>query len=245
MPNPVFSIHHNKFVNFRFLGEIMRVLFVEDENYIAEAVEQVFKKNNISVDLAFDGEYGLDCALCGIYDVIILDIMLPKLDGLSILRQIRNQGIKTPVMLLTARGDIDDKVQGLNLGADDYLSKPFHKEELLARVQALSRRVINLIPNGVLHINGLELNPNTLFAMFKNNEIKLTLKEAQILELLIRNKGFTLSKEIIIDKVWGYDSEEYDGNVETHISLLRKKLAKLKSSVSIRTIRGVGYTICS
>jgi len=221
----------------------MRILFVEDEKYIAEAVEQVLKKNNFSVDLAFDGEYGLDCAMSAIYDVIILDIMLPKMDGLKVLKEIRAQGIKTPVLLLTARGQVEDKVQGLDFGADDYLAKPFHKDELLARIRALSRRVAELIPDGVLRYGGIELHPNTLLACCRGTDVKLSLKEAQILELLIRNQGLTLSKDTIIEKVWGYDSDADDSHVETHMSLLRKKLAGLTGDVAIRTIRGAGYTI--
>ena len=223
----------------------MRVLFVEDEKYIAEAVEQVLKKNNFSVDLAFDGEYGLDCALSGIYDIIILDIMLPKMDGMQILKEIRAQGVKTPVLLLTARGQVEDKVQGLDYGADDYLAKPFHKDELLARLRALSRRGAELIPDGVLRYGKIELNPGTLVVVSGSASVNLTLKEAQILELLIRNHGLTLSKDTIIEKVWGYDSDADDRHVETHISLLRKKLTGLTKEVAIRTIRGAGYTLCS
>ena len=223
----------------------MRVLFVEDEKYIAEAVEQVLKKNNFSVDLAFDGEYGLDCALSGIYDVIVLDIMLPKMDGLQALRELRVQGVKTPVLLLTARGLVEDKVRGLDYGADDYLAKPFHKDELLARIRALSRRQSDLIPDGVLKYGGLELNPGTLIVRCGESSVKLSLKEAHILELLIKNHGLTISKETIIEKVWGYESDADEGHVETHISLLRKKLAQVTRDVTIRTIRGTGYTICS
>ena len=221
----------------------MRVLIVEDEKYIAEAVEQVLRKNNFSVDLAFDGDYGLDCAMSGIYDIIILDIMLPKMDGLKVLKEIRAHGIKTPVLLLTARGQVEDKVQGLDLGADDYLAKPFHKDELLARLRALSRLGSELVPDGILRYGSMELNPATLTATSGSASVKLSLKEAQILELLIRNRGLTLSKETIIEKVWGYDSDAYDNHVETHVSLLRKKLAGLDGDVSVRTIRGAGYLI--
>ena len=221
----------------------MRVLFVEDEKYIAEAVEQVLKKNNYSVDLAFDGEYGLDCAMSGIYDIIVLDIMLPKMDGLRVLKEIRKQGIKIPVLLLTARGQVEDKIQGLDFGADDYLAKPFHKDELLARLRALSRRISEIIPDGILHCGNFEFNPGTLIAASGGVSAKLSLKEAQILEMLIRNQGMTISKETIIEKVWGYDSDAFDSHVETHISLLRKKLAGITDEVAIRTIRGAGYTV--
>ena len=223
----------------------MRILFVEDEKYIAEAVGQVLKKNNYSADLAFDGEYGLDCALTGIYDVIILDIMLPKLDGLSVLKRLREQGVKTPVILLTARGQIEDKVRGLDCGADDYLAKPFHSEELLARLRALSRRQTELLPDGVLKYGGVELHTNTLVIRYGTSEAKLSLKEAQILELLIKNKGIILSKDTIISKVWGFDSDAEDSHVETHVSLLRKKLTGLTRDVSIRAIRGSGYILTS
>ena len=221
----------------------MRVLFVEDERYIAEAVERVLKKNNYSVDLAFDGEYGLDCALTGIYDIIILDITLPGMDGLSILKHIREQQITAPVLLLTARGQVEDKVRGLDLGADDYLAKPFHKEELLARLRALSRRGAELIPDGIQKFGCIELNTNTLTACCLDNQIRLSPKEAQILELLIKNRGIAVSKEGIIEKIWGYDSDADDRNVETHISLLRRKLSELTPDIQIRTIRGIGYML--
>ena len=221
----------------------MRILFVEDEKYIAEAIEQVLKKNNYSVDLAFDGDYGLDCVLSGIYDIIILDIMLPKMDGLSILKKIRGQNINTPILLLTARGQIEDKVQGLDSGADDYLSKPFHKEELLARLRALSRRQTELNQDGRLCFGSIELNPNTLAVNCGKTEVPLSLKESHILELLMKNKGLVLSKERIIEKVWGYESDADDSHVETHMSLLRKKLTGLNSDILIRTIRGAGYTL--
>ena len=223
----------------------MRILFAEDEKYIAEAVELVLKKNNFSVDLAFDGEYGLDCALSGIYDIIILDIMLPKMDGLQVLKEIRAQGVKTPVLLLTARGEVEDKVRGLDLGADDYLAKPFHKDELLARLRALFRRQSELVPDGILQYGELTLNPGALSAASSGGiPVKLSLKEAQILEILIRNPGIVISKETIIEKVWGYESDADGSHVETHMSLLRKKLAGLTQNITIKTIRGAGYTLC-
>lgn len=221
----------------------MRVLIIEDEAYIARAVAEVLKKNNYLADLAFDGEEGLDYALSDIYDIIILDIMLPKRDGLSILKEVRNQGIETPIILLTARGQLEDKVKGLNLGADDYLAKPFHTDELLARLLALSRRKPKLEVDGTFSVYDLTLAPNTLALTCNGNSILLTLKEAQLLELLIRNKNQVVSKDTFIEKVWGYDTNAEDNHVETHISLLRKKLAKTSSAAVIRTIRGLGYTL--
>ncbi|WP_273485198.1 response regulator transcription factor [Desulforamulus ruminis] len=221
----------------------MRVLMVEDEKYMAEAIAQVLKKNHYSVDLEFDGEAGLDCGLSGIYDIIILDIMLPKMDGLSILKELRRNGIETPVILLTARGETEDKVRGLDSGADDYLAKPFHTDELLARLRALGRRKTELINDGILKYGNIQLNPHTLLLGCKNKEITLTLKESQLLELLIKRNSMIISKEIIIEKLWGYNTDAEDNRVEIHVSLLRKKLTQLESDVCIRTIRGAGYVL--
>lgn len=221
----------------------MRILMVEDEKYMAEAIAQVLKKNHYSVDLAFDGEYGLDCAVSNIYDIIILDIMLPKMDGLQVLKRLRKEKLATPVILLTARGETEDKVRGLDCGADDYLAKPFHTDELLARLRALGRRQTELLPDGICKYKDIALNPHTLLLTCHDKEICLPLKEAQILELLMKRASMILSKEIIIDKLWGYDTEAKENRVEIHISLLRKKLAQLESCVSIRTIRHAGYTL--
>ncbi|MEG6612057.1 response regulator transcription factor [Pseudoclostridium thermosuccinogenes] len=222
----------------------MRILMVEDEKYMAEAVAQVLKKNNYSVDLAYDGEDGLDYGLSGIYDIIILDIMLPKMDGISILKELRKNNIQTPVILLTARGETEDKVRGLDSGADDYLAKPFHTDELLARLRALGRRNAELIANdGILKYGDIRLNPHSLKLECGGKEIILTLKESQLLELLIKRKGLIVSKENIIEKLWGYDTDAEDNRVEIHVSLLRKKLAQLDSDVSIHTIRGAGYIL--
>lgn len=221
----------------------MRILMVEDEKYMAEAVAQVLKKNNYSVDLAYNGEDGLDSGLSGIYDIIILDIMLPKMDGISILKVLRRNGIETPVILLTARGETEDKIRGLDSGADDYLAKPFHTDELLARLRALGRRKTELISDGILRYGDLGLNPLTLQLCCGAREIMLTLKESQILELLIKRNHMIISKEVMIEKLWGYDTDAEDNRVEIHVSLLRKKLSHLEADVSIRTIRGAGYVL--
>lgn len=221
----------------------MRLLMVEDEKYMAEAVAQVLKKNNYSVDLAYNGEDGLDCGLSSIYDIIILDIMLPKMDGISILRELRRNGIETPVILLTAMGEVEDKVRGLDSGADDYLAKPFHTDELLARLRALARRKTELIKDGILKYGDIKLNPHTLQLECGNKEMVLTLKESQLLELLIKRNGIIVSKDNIIEKLWGYDTDAEDNRVEIHVSLLRKKLVQLNSCVYIHTIRGAGYVI--
>lgn len=221
----------------------MRILLVEDEKYMAQALEQVLQKNNYTVDLAYDGEYGLDCALSGIYDVIVLDIMLPKMNGLEVLKSLRKERVSTPVLLLTAKSETQDKVTGLDLGADDYLAKPFKTEELLARLRALTRRKETIAFNNALAYNDIELNPNSLVLYCGKREFKLTLKESQILELLIGMKEMFVSKNSIIEKVWGFDGEAEDSHVEVYISFLRKKLKALKSTTAIKTIRGVGYSL--
>ncbi|WP_374966597.1 response regulator transcription factor [Lysinibacillus sp. RS5] len=221
----------------------MRILMVEDEIYIAEAIAQVLKNHHYSVDLAHDGEFGLDCAFTGIYDFIILDIMLPKKDGFTVLEELRQNDINTPVILLTARGGLDDKIQGLDCGADDYLAKPFHAEELLARLRALGRRRSEWVLDGLLTLDDLVFNPHSLSLSCNNAEVKLTLKEAQLLELLLSRKQAIVSKEVIIEKLWGYDSDAESSHVENQISLLRKKLNLIKSQVAIRTLRGAGYTL--
>lgn len=216
---------------------------VEDEKYLAKAVAEILKKNYYMIDLAHDGEYGLDLALSGIYDLFIFDIMLPKMDGLTLLENVRKAGINEPVILLTARGEIEDRVRGLDLGADDYLAKPFHNDELLARLRALSRRKEELQVDGSLTFGDLKLLPHLLNLNCGHEQMKMTLKETQILEMLIKNKNRVLSKEQMIEKIWGYDSEAEDNHVESHISLIRKKLTQMKSSVTIKTIRGAGYTL--
>ncbi|MCX7922541.1 MAG: response regulator transcription factor [Clostridia bacterium] len=221
----------------------MRILVVEDEIHLAEALVQILRKNNYTVDAAHDGEAGLDNALTGIYDLILLDIMLPKMDGISILKNIRKEGISTPVILLTAKGEISDKVTGLDSGADDYLAKPFATEELLARIRAASRRKGEVLPDNALKFGDIELNTATLKLSTVSKEIKLILKESELLELLITRKNAVTSKELIIEKLWGFDSEAEHNNVEVYISFLRKKLAFLNSSVSINTVRGVGYVL--
>jgi DNA-binding response OmpR family regulator len=216
---------------------------VEDERRIAEAVAHVLIKNNYTVDLAHDGEYGRDCALSGIYDMIILDIVLPKLDGLSIISELRQAGVAAPILLLSAKGQIADKVCGLDRGADDYLAKPFHTEELLARLRALSRRHTVLLPDGILHCGKIALNPNTLLLSHNGVEVKLTRKEAQILELLFVNKNHIISKETIIEKIWGYEDNADSNRVETQISLLRKKMKTIGGKATLLTIRGAGYIL--
>ena len=221
----------------------MKILYVEDEKHMALAVGQVLRKNNYSVDLAYDGERGLDLALSGQYDIIILDVMLPKMDGLAVLRALREAHIAAPVILLTAKGETEDKVSGLDGGADDYLAKPFQIEELLARLRALGRRKGQLLSDNVLSYGDIELNYNTLDLYGGGETFHLTRKESQILELLMYNEGQTISTTTIIEKLWGWDSEAEDSHVQVQIAFLRKKLGILSNRVKIKTIYGVGYML--
>lgn len=221
----------------------MKVLLVEDEKLIANAVKQVLKKDNYAVDLAFDGQEGLDNALTGQYDVIVLDILLPKMDGLTVLREIRLSHINTPVIMLTAKGETKDKIRGLDYGADDYLAKPFDMGELLARIRALSRRQPAVNDGGLLTFGNSTLDPKRLVVSQSDAYASLTIKEAQILELLIINIPLVISKEKMIEKIWGYDTDAAYGNVETQVSLLRKKLRQIHSDMTVKAIRGTGYML--
>ncbi|MCG7378242.1 response regulator transcription factor [Paenibacillus sp. ACRSA] len=221
----------------------MRILIAEDEIHLAEAVSQILKKNNYSVDMVHDGRSGLDYALSGIYDLLLLDIMMPEMDGITVLKTLRSEGNHTPVILLTAKGEIGDKVTGLDYGADDYIAKPFATEELLARIRAALRRKGEVVPEDALKFGDIELNTVQLKLSVQGKEMKLNLKENELLELLITRKSAITSKEQIIEKLWGFDSEVEYNNVEVYISFLRKKLTFLNSAVRINTIRGVGYVL--
>ncbi len=222
----------------------MKVLLIEDDEILSETVSQILIKNNYSVDVSHDGEYGLDCALCGIYDIILLDVMLPVLDGMQVLRQMRQEGITTPVIMLTARGELRDRIRGLDCGADDYVAKPFETEELLARMRAVIRRKGEYHNGGKLAYGDLSFNPHTKEIEREGQMLLLSTKESQLLELLIAYAPCALSKERIIEKLWGYDTDASDSHVETHVSLLRKKLRQVGSRSMIRGIRGVGYLLC-
>lgn len=221
----------------------MRILIVEDEEHLAEALTQILKKHNYSVDAVHDGLSGLDNALSGIYDLVLLDVMLPGMDGMAILKTLRAEGVMTPVIMLTAKGEISDKVAGLDYGADDYIAKPFSSEELLARIRAALRRRNEVLQEDVLKFGDIELNMGNLKLSGNGKEMKLILKESELMELLIIRKTAVTSKDQIIEKLWGFDSEAESNNVEVYISFLRKKLAFLQSSVKINTIRGVGYVL--
>ena len=219
----------------------MKLLLVEDERELSEALFQILTNNKYSADAVYDGEDGLDYALTGVYDVIVLDIMLPKLNGLSLLKQLRKSGISTPVIMLTAKSQIEDRVLGLDLGADDYLTKPFATEELLARLRSITRRKGNVVNDNILTYGDISLNLDTYDLDVNNENIRLTLKEFEIIKYFMERPKCVVSKDDLITKLWGFDSEVEYNNIEVYISFIRKKLTYLKSNVSIVTIRGVGY----
>ncbi len=221
----------------------MRILLVEDEVALSDALVQIFHKNKYIVDACYDGESGLDNALSGIYDIIVLDVMLPRMNGIDVLREIRRNKLNTPVLLLTARDTVQDKVAGLDVGADDYMTKPFSSEELLARIRSLSRRNASVMFENVLQWADLTLNLATYELFCGESSFKLGLKEFSMMELFLKNGSRILTKETLILKIWGYESDAENNNVEVYVSFLRKKLQHLKSRVSIKTVRGVGYCL--
>ena len=221
----------------------MRVLIVEDEVRLASSLQDLLELNGYTADISHDGESGLDNALSGIYDVILLDVMLPKLDGFTVLRRLRSEGGTTPVLLLTARDQVSDKVTGLDCGADYYLTKPFEPQELLACIRALTRRQPELRDTDLLTYGDLTLDKSTFTLSCGQRFVHLSRREYDMMELLIRNRDVILTKETLLLKIWGYESDAEDNNVEVYISFLRKKLEHLRSAVKIKTIRMVGYCL--
>lgn len=221
----------------------MRVLLVEDEIRLAEALAYILNKHNYGVDLAGDGVAGRELAETGVYDLIILDRMLPRKEGLQVLKELRATGIETPVLILTAKDAVKDRVEGLDAGADDYLIKPFSNEELLARVRALSRRGTQALQEDILSFASLTFSPRNGEVRCGAALVRLTHKESQLLELLFRNKSQIVTKDLILDKVWGLESEVEMNNIEVNLSLLRRKLKSLQCPVVIETVRGLGYRL--
>ena len=221
----------------------MRALIVEDEVRLASSLQDLLELSGYTADISHDGESGLDNALSGIYDVILLDVMLPKLDGFTVLRRLRSEGGTTPVLLLTARDQVSDKVTGLDCGADYYLTKPFEPQELLACIRALTRRQPELRDTDLLTYGDLTLDKSTFTLSCGQRSVHLSRKEYDMMELLIRNRDVILTKETLLLKIWGYESDAEDNNVEVYISFLRKKLEHLRSAVKIKTIRMVGYCL--
>ena len=221
----------------------MRILIVEDEVRLASSLQDLLELGGYSADIAHDGESGLDNALTGIYDVVLLDVMLPKLDGFTVLRRMRAAGNATPVLMLTARSEVADKVEGLDCGADYYLTKPFEPQELLACIRALTRRQPELRGADLLEYGDLKLDKSAFSLSCGERSVRLSRKEYDMMELLMRNRDLILTKETLLLKIWGYESDAEDNNVEVYISFLRKKLEHLHSGVKIKTIRMVGYCL--
>ena len=221
----------------------MRILLVEDEEHLSAALVEIFKNPQIGVDPVFNGTDGLNYALNGDYDAIVLDIMLPGMDGLTVLKNLRAEKKNVPVMLLTAKDDVSDKVQGLDLGADDYMTKPFSTEELLARVRALTRRKGELRDDSRTFGDLILSSKNCELQSTSGKAIKLSLKEYQILDRLFDNPHQIITKEQLIEKIWGGDSNIEYNNVEVYISFIRKKIENLGVGIRIRTARGIGYSL--
>ena len=224
----------------------MQALIVEDEKRLAQALKEILTDVKYMVDVVYDGEDGYQYAREGIYDVIILDVMLPKMDGFQVAKQLRSEKITTPIIMLTAKDGIDDKIQGLDCGADDYMTKPFVAEELLARIRAVTRRKGEVVLDTVKY-KDIELDLETgvlkLVGASEEDQVHLSYKEFEIMKLFMTTPENTYSKEDIIVKVWGYDSDATDNNVEAYVSFLRKKLAHIGSQVKIEAIRKIGYKI--
>ena len=222
----------------------MKLLLVEDEQRMSQALTELFRQEGYDVDAFADGAEGCIAAESGIYDVIVLDVMLPSKDGLSVARDVRQAGIATPILMLTAKGEVQDKVAGLDTGADDYLTKPFLTEELLARVRALVRRGAGAAIER-LEAGNIALNEGTL--TLENTEtgenVRMTDKEFHILEYFLRNRGRILTREQLAQRIWGIESDAEYNNVEVYVSFTRKKLAYLNANVTIKAVRGVGYEL--
>lgn len=221
----------------------MNILLVEDDADIREALEWLLVKEGYQVGTADNGLDAVDMALSGMFDVAVLDWMLPKKDGIHVLQEIRSAGLKIPVLMLTAKTSVDNRVTGLDAGADDYLMKPFAKEELFARVRALARRRADIVAAEKQAYCDLVYEPAAASLSCGTEQAHLTQKENLLFELLIVNRGKVLSKELLYDRVWGLDSENDIGCVEIYVHYLRKKLTALGSKVSIATIRGAGYRL--
>lgn len=220
----------------------MKVLIVEDDMRLAQALSHILEENGYNVDAVHDGINGRDWALIGQYDLIILDVMLPKMDGFAVVADLRRASISTPVLMLTARDAVPDKITGLDSGADDYMTKPFSPAELLAHLRALSRRQGDVIFE-TLSAGDLSLNLESFDLSCKTKSIHLSFKEFALMRVLMANPGQVVPKDLLIEKVWGIESSAEDNNVEAYVSFVRKKLAFLGSANRIETLRRAGYRL--
>jgi len=220
----------------------MNILLVEDEVALSNAVKKILEQRGFLVDAVYDGQDAVEYATGMDYNLIILDVMLPKLDGFEVLRRVRGAGVHAPILMLTARSTVPDKVTGLNCGADDYMTKPFDTDELLARVGALTRRTGEVIVNEVRY-EDLALDVQSAVLRCGGESVQLSRKEFEVMKTFLYNPAMTITKDALISNVWGMDSEATDNNVEVYISFLRKKLKYLKSRVSIRNLQKIGYRL--
>ena len=221
----------------------MRILIIEDEYSLADAISETLQREKFQVNIITNGEDGENEALTNIYDLILLDVMLPKKDGFEILANLRKEKVDIPVIMLTAKSEISDKLNGLENGADDYITKPFHMRELIARVKVILKRKTNIQDTNVLEYSDLKLDLVTCKMSVNGSEITINGKELDLLEILLVNKNQIVNREILANKIWGYNSETEYNNVEVYVSFLRKKLKLLKSKVKIKAVRGIGYKL--
>lgn len=220
----------------------MRLLLAEDERALSKALATILERSNYSVDTVYDGEAALEYLAADNYDGVILDIMMPKKDGITVLKELRSRGSKIPVLILTAKSEVDDKVLGLDSGANDYLTKPFHSRELLARIRAMTLTQSSQT-SSVLQMGNITLDQRTYELSSPTGSFRLANREFQILELLMQNPGNLISAERLMEKIWGYDSETEISVVWVYISYLRKKLSALGANIQIRATRNVGYCL--
>lgn len=219
----------------------MKILIIEDEKLLADSLKALLEKKGFDVECVYDGESGAEYAETGVYDLLILDVMMPKMDGFEVARSVRAKRCGTPILMLTARSGLEDRIRGLNAGADYYLTKPFDSRELLACVNALLRRQGNQVDELSLGNTSLDLSSYTLIC--GENSVRLSAKEFDVMRFLLQSKDSVLSKEVILAKVWGYDSSAVENHVEVYVGFLRKKLAAIGSDVRIEAVRRLGYRL--
>lgn len=221
----------------------MKILIIEDEYSLADAIAETLQKENYTTKIVTNGEDGENEALTNIYDLILLDVMLPKKDGFEILNNLKKEKINTPIIMITAKSEMTDKLKGLENGVDDYITKPFHIRELIARVKIALKRNANIENTNILEYSDLKLDLSTGKMISNDIEIAINGKELDLLEILLLNKNQIVSREILANKIWGYNSEAEYNNVEVYVSFLRKKLKLIKSKVKIKAVRGIGYKL--
>lgn len=219
----------------------MKILIIEDEKLLADSLKALLEKKGFDAECVYDGENGAEYAETGVYDLLILDVMMPKMDGFEVARSVRAKRCGTPILMLTARSGLEDRIRGLNAGADYYLTKPFDSRELLACVNALLRRQGNQVDELSLGNTSLDLSSYTLIC--GENSVRLSAKEFDVMRFLLQSKDSVLSKEVILAKVWGYDSSAVENHVEVYVGFLRKKLAAIGSDVRIEAVRRLGYRL--